>query len=111
MTFRRAFQCDVSNKNKIGKLQTGYWRYWWVLSCESTVHSRIWVVKVETRFFDDGYDGRQFESQRVRARAERDVNDVSDKWTDDREIVLNEFGWYGIQSAGGDFYLKPLHVF
>lgn len=70
VTFRRAFQCDFSNKNQIGKLQTGYWRYWWVPSCESTDHSRIWVVKVETRFFDDGYDGRQFESQRVRARAE-----------------------------------------
>lgn len=40
---------------------------------------------------------------RVRTRAERDVNDVSDKWTADREIVLNEFGWYGIQSADEGF--------
>lgn len=40
---------------------------------------------------------------RVRTRAERDVNDVSNKWTGDREIVLSEFGWYRIQSADEGF--------
>lgn len=64
-----------------------------------------------TPIFDDGCDGRQVEGQRVRSRAERDVNDASDKWTDDREKVLNEFGWYRIQRADGGFYLKPLDVF
>ena len=66
-----------------------------------------WIVSVETRFFDDGCYGSQFEGLGNRTGAEEGVNDVGDEWGDDREAVLNEFGWDGVQGAGGGFY--PCH--
>lgn len=65
----------------------------------------------ETRFFIAACQHSQFVGERVRTRAEQDVNDVRDKWTDDSEIELNEFGCYGIQSEGGSFHSKLLDVF